>query len=439
VINHTKLHQGLSTEVVDKHSVGGVNYSVVRLQNSKTDVMYSLHAEQSTFNLSGHITEAHILHRLGFSQGPCAFFPGGQCLSIEIPESFDVRIFAGDISNTKSILREALDSLQACGFYVERQLFGAGGIGPLPQEMLRGARGDGHNASKKQRMKESEDESFKFVLTFIETQNEKGWTIHYIPKHDPVSEELSSILDYLGLRIFAACPEVGFDPCRWRFLRFIPNNDRFHGPAEIVHGWFDSHHRRFSIGISKLLSAEAVVSKHNLHLLPNVKTNVPVEASQPPRRQRTTTPSNRPAIITSTSIVISSYDLAISFAGTQRDMAELVANRVRDAGFDVFYDRFYPEQLWGKDLSVFFDEVFREKARYCLIFVSKEYIERDWTNHERRSAVARMIESKGHEYILPIKVHDVELPGVQPTIGYLSLKDYSIEQIADMVLAKIRT
>lgn len=400
--------------------------------------MHSLHAEQTTRNLSGRITEAHVLNCLGFSQGPCAFVPGGQCLAMDIPEDFDMRLFAGDVSNTMGILREALDALQACGFYVERELFRAGGIGPLPQEMLRGTTSDGHNASKKERMKESQDDSFKFVFTFIETQREKGWTTHYIPKHEPVSEEVSSMLEFLGLRRFADCPEAGFDPCHWRFLRFIPNDDFFHGPTEIAHGWFDAHASRFSTGISKLLSAEAIVSKHGLHLLRNVKTNVPAEASQPPRRKQLSSSSSRPATISTPAQAMPSYDLAISFAGAQRDLTDMVANRVRDSGFEVFYDRFYPEQLWGKDLAVFFDEVFRKKARYCLIFVSNEYIERDWTNHERRSAVARMIESKGQEYILPVKVHDVELPGVQSTIGYVSLKDYSVEQIVDMVLAKMR-
>lgn len=437
-MSHTNLHQGLATEVVDSHGEGGVNYTRVRLQRSKTDMTHSLHAEQTTSNLSGRITEAHVLYRLGFSPGPCAFVGGGQCLATAIPENLDMRAFARDISTTMGILREGLDALQACGFYVERELFGAGGIGDLPREMLRGTSSDGHNASKKERMKESEDDNFRFVFTFIEAEREKGWTTHYIPKHEPVSEEVSSMLDFLGLRRFADCPEAGFDPCRWRFLRLIPSDDMFHGPAGIAHGWFDAHSSRFSVGISKLLAAEAIVSKYGLHLLPDVKTNVPVEVSQPVRRKRPSASSTgRPA--TMATPAGPSYDLAISFAGAQRDVAEAIANRVRDAGFEVFYDRFYPEQLWGKDLAVFFDEVFRKKARYCLIFVSNEYIERDWTNHERRSAVARMIESKGQEYILPVKVHDVELPGVQSTIGYVSLRDYSVEQIADMVLAKIRS
>lgn len=439
-MSHTNLHHALATEIVDGHGESGVTYTCVRLQRSKTDVTHSLHAEQTTFNFSGRIVEGHVLCRLGFSQGPCAFVARGQCVATAIPENFDMRAFARDISTTMGILRESLDALQACGFYVEHELFGAGGIGHLPQEMLRGTSSDGHNASKKQRMKESENDNFRFVFTFIESEREKGWTIHYIPKHEPVSEEVSSMLDFLGLRRFADCPEGGFEPCHWRFFRFIPNDDMFHGPAAIAHGWFDAHSSRFSVGISKLLAAEAIVSKYRFHLLPNVKTNVPVELSQPVRPKRPSTSSTgRPATMATPIPVGPAYDLAISFASPQRDIAEAIANRVRDAGFEVFYDRFYPEQLWGKDLAVFFDEVFRKKARYCLIIVSNEYIERDWTNHERRSAVSRMIESKGQEYILPVKVHDVGLPGVQSTIGYVSLQDYSVEQIADMVLAKIRS
>jgi hypothetical protein len=39
-----------------------------------------------------------------------------------------------------------------------------------------------------------------------------------------------------------------------------------------------------------------------------------------------------------------------------------------------------------------------------------------------------------------IKVADeIELPGVPPTIGYVSLNQYSIEQIADMLIKKLRS
>jgi len=70
--------------------------------------------------------------------------------------------------------------------------------------------------------------------------------------------------------------------------------------------------------------------------------------------------------------------------------------------------------------------------------VSKDYVERDWTNYERQSAVARAIRERGKEYILPVKVDEgIELPGVADTIGYVSLGQYSVEKIAELLIAKL--
>lgn len=131
------------------------------------------------------------------------------------------------------------------------------------------------------------------------------------------------------------------------------------------------------------------------------------------------------------------YDVALSFAGSERELAQTLAMRIRTAGYQVFYDAYYPEKLWGKDLAVFFDAIFRTKSRYAVIFASAEYAARMWTNHERKSAVARSVAERGSEYILPIKVDGTELAGVAPTVGYLSLEEYTIEGIADLLVAKL--
>jgi hypothetical protein len=67
---------------------------------------------------------------------------------------------------------------------------------------------------------------------------------------------------------------------------------------------------------------------------------------------------------------------------------------VREAGFAVLYDDFYPAQLWGKNLYEFFHEIYSKRARYCVMFVSREYAARVWTNHERQSAQERMLRDR---------------------------------------------
>ena len=140
------------------------------------------------------------------------------------------------------------------------------------------------------------------------------------------------------------------------------------------------------------------------------------------------TPSNLP----------DKFDVAISFAGSERSFAEALAEKVRNAGFSVFYDNFYPEHLWGKNLTVFFDDIFRKKSRYCVMIVSKEYAARRWTVHEARSAQARAFQEKGGEYILPIKFDGTELDGLLPTIGYLGV-DQGVEKISEMLISKLRS
>jgi hypothetical protein len=55
------------------------------------------------------------------------------------------------------------------------------------------------------------------------------------------------------------------------------------------------------------------------------------------------------------------------------------------------------------------------------MFISADYAEKVWTRHERRSALARVIE-EGGDYLLPARFDDTELPGLRPTTAYVDLR-----------------
>lgn len=65
----------------------------------------------------------------------------------------------------------------------------------------------------------------------------------------------------------------------------------------------------------------------------------------------------------------------------------------------VFYDEYERANLWGKELIEYLEDVYKNKSKYVIIFVSKSYLVKDWTNHERKSALNRAFTSK-KEYIL---------------------------------------
>jgi hypothetical protein len=130
------------------------------------------------------------------------------------------------------------------------------------------------------------------------------------------------------------------------------------------------------------------------------------------------------------------YDVCLSFAGEQRSYVERVAQSLTSRNVKVFYDLNEQATLWGKDLYEHLDDIYRKKARYCIIFISQDYIQKVWTNHERRSAQARAMEL-GSEYILPARFDDSEVPGIRSTVGYIDLSLTRPEDLAALAVQKI--
>ena len=131
------------------------------------------------------------------------------------------------------------------------------------------------------------------------------------------------------------------------------------------------------------------------------------------------------------------YDIVLSFAGEDREYAKEIAECLKANGVKVFYDEFEEHKLWGQDLYVYLDNIYRNEARFCLMFLSKDYAKKLWTNHERESAQARAFQ-QNEEYILPIKLDDTEIPGIRPTTGYLDRRIKTAEEICSITFKKLR-
>ncbi len=134
--------------------------------------------------------------------------------------------------------------------------------------------------------------------------------------------------------------------------------------------------------------------------------------------------------------LLPTYDVVFTFAGENRAYVEQTAQYLRSQWVKVFYDEFEQASLWGKDLAEHFDLLYRRSGRYCLMFISKHYVEKMWTRHERRSALARALQER-KEYILPARFDDSEVAGIPPTVGYISLANKPPIELAKIVLKKL--
>lgn len=133
------------------------------------------------------------------------------------------------------------------------------------------------------------------------------------------------------------------------------------------------------------------------------------------------------------------YEVAISFAGEDRQFAEAVANGLRDAGIKVFYDDFYAEELWGEDLSVRLRDVYHSSSQFCIMVISENYVNKMWPSHERQQVIERMIKEMGKTYVLPVKLDGFngDVPGMSGTISYLAVRSNEHQKIVGTFLRKI--
>lgn len=115
------------------------------------------------------------------------------------------------------------------------------------------------------------------------------------------------------------------------------------------------------------------------------------------------------------------YDVALSFAGEDRAYVEECANILGALGIRVFYDSYEQSELWGKDLFAYLADIYSNKAKYVMVFVSKHYVEKRWTKHEFKFINERMFKSDT-EYLLPVLLDDTSLLGIPLTQGYLCNK-----------------
>ncbi|MGC1122136.1 MAG: TIR domain-containing protein [Candidatus Methanofastidiosia archaeon] len=130
------------------------------------------------------------------------------------------------------------------------------------------------------------------------------------------------------------------------------------------------------------------------------------------------------------------FDIAISFAGEDREIAEELAKELWARGVEVFYDRFFKGKIWGKELTKYFQEVYGPKTKYVVLLLSKHYPVKKWTGFEF-SIMREEAERRETEFILPVKLDSTEMKGVKKDVAYLDFREEGIVGIINCLMEKI--
>ncbi|HET6232518.1 MAG TPA: TIR domain-containing protein [Longimicrobiaceae bacterium] len=126
----------------------------------------------------------------------------------------------------------------------------------------------------------------------------------------------------------------------------------------------------------------------------------------------------------------------MSFAGEDRPFVENVAQELKNAGIEVFYDGFEEANLWGKDLADHLGKIYSEDCHFVVMFVSKHYAEKAWPSHERQFALGRALKGE-KERVLPVRMDNTDVPGLPSTIGYLDVRVLTPLKLAELIRQKL--
>jgi TIR domain len=97
------------------------------------------------------------------------------------------------------------------------------------------------------------------------------------------------------------------------------------------------------------------------------------------------------------------YDFALSFAGADREIAQLLSDRLLENELAVFYDKYEQHRILAEDIEEYLSPIYQSEARFVIALLSQNYPKRIWTKFESDMFRQRFKDSD----VIPIWFSDV--------------------------------
>ena len=132
------------------------------------------------------------------------------------------------------------------------------------------------------------------------------------------------------------------------------------------------------------------------------------------------------------------FDVAFSFPGERRKFVSNIADIVRKQlkKDKLFYDFDYQSQLARPNIDVLLQKIYHDNSKLIVIFLSKEYMNKEWCGLEWR-AIRDLIKSKKDNQIMFIKFDNEKIEGLFTIDGYIDATYHSEKAIAKFILERI--
>lgn len=131
------------------------------------------------------------------------------------------------------------------------------------------------------------------------------------------------------------------------------------------------------------------------------------------------------------------FDVAISFAGENREVARVISDELQSLDCSVFFDELYEANYLGGAWRKQFEDIFKNRSRVVICILDRNHADKIWPTFERECFSPRVAD----EAVIPVFLDDTKFPGIsQDIIGIVFKRDDSkslANQIADDIVFKV--
>ena len=134
------------------------------------------------------------------------------------------------------------------------------------------------------------------------------------------------------------------------------------------------------------------------------------------------------------------YDFALSFAGSDRNLAEALFTKLTDNEVEVFYDKNEQHRILATDVEEYLRPIYQTEAAYVVVLLSREYPERLWTRIESDAFKERFKDG----CVIPIWFTDVNKSAFDTTRDKGGLQfdpsldsELQVQKLTELLLKKL--
>ncbi|MCW3491537.1 TIR domain-containing protein [Dethiobacter alkaliphilus] len=132
------------------------------------------------------------------------------------------------------------------------------------------------------------------------------------------------------------------------------------------------------------------------------------------------------------------FDVSFTFAGESRDVVEQVVKALEKLinKNNIFYDNYYVSQLARPSLDSLLQDIYRNRSKLIVVFLSGEYQDKEWCGLEFR-VVQEIIMQKDYKKIMYIRLDDGPVNGVLKLDGYVNGLKFSPQELAEFIYERL--